>query len=95
MYYIMIAEQRERAVARNIGRAESSMAARRLALAMDIAMHGRPSGRIFYLDQESFIDWCARGKAVGADRHADAGRSATATAPPSGQAGGAKTKSAA
>lgn len=66
MYYVMIAERSLPAVARSIGRAESSTAARRLAVALDIALHGRPSGRLFYLDQETFIAWCARGKAVGA-----------------------------
>ena len=66
MYYVMIAEQRTPAVARSIGRAETSSAARRLAVSLDLALHGRPTGRLFYLDQESFIDWCTRGKAVGA-----------------------------
>jgi hypothetical protein len=66
MYYVMIAERSLPAVARSIGRAESSTAARRLAVSLDIALHGRPSGRLFYLDQETFIAWCARGKAVAA-----------------------------
>jgi hypothetical protein len=99
MYYIMIAERTEPAVARNIARAESSSAARRVALAMDIAMHGRPSGRLFYLDQESFIDWCTRGKAVGALPGADAGAPSPALvgapAEESGPADNAVVKSAA
>lgn len=65
MYYVMIAEHSTPAVARNIARADTSTAARRLAVAMDLTLHGRPSGRLFYLDQETYTDWCARGKAVG------------------------------
>jgi hypothetical protein len=66
MYYILIAEHGEPAVARTLCHAGSSTEARRRALAMDIAMHGRRTGRLFYLDEESFIAWRARGKAVGA-----------------------------
>lgn len=72
MYYVMIAERGEPAVARTLGRAGSSTEARRMALAMDIAMHGRRTGRLFYLDEESFIAWRARGKAVGSVPPADA-----------------------
>jgi hypothetical protein len=71
MYYVMIAEHGKPAVARTLGRAGSSTEARRMALSMDIAMHGRRTGRLFYLDEESFIAWRGRGKAVGSAPDSD------------------------
>ncbi len=67
MYYVMIAEHCSPALARNIGLAQSSMEARRLAQQLDLSLHGRISGRLFYLDEATFVDWCNRGRAKPAD----------------------------
>jgi hypothetical protein len=63
MYYVMIAERSSPAVARNVGLAQSSTEARRLAQQLDLSMHGRISGRLFYLDEATFLDWCSSGRA--------------------------------
>jgi hypothetical protein len=64
MYYVVIAERSGPAVARNIGRAHSSTEARRLAKQLDLSLHGHPTGRLFYLDEPTFDDWCLSGRAL-------------------------------
>ncbi len=61
-YHVLLVEKNGDAVARVIGSAPTSSAARDLAQSLDIKLHGRVTGRTFYLDHEGLIVWRARGK---------------------------------
>ena len=37
-----------------------------VAVELDVALHGRRSGRLFYLDEDTFIAWRANGKVIAA-----------------------------
>lgn len=61
-YYVLLIEKSGEAIARVIGSAPTSSAARELAQSLDVKQHGRITGRTFYLDHEGLIAWRARGK---------------------------------
>lgn len=61
-YYVLIVERNGDAIARVIGSAPTSSAARKLAESLDIKQHGRITGRTFYLDQNAMIAWRTIGK---------------------------------
>jgi hypothetical protein len=61
-YYVLLVERRGDAVARVIGSAPDSTAARSLAEALDIKEHGRITGRTFFMDQKALIVWRTHGK---------------------------------
>lgn len=61
-YYVLLVDKDGDSIARVIGTAPTSSAARNLAQALDIKQHGRITGRTFYLDQEALVTWRSRGK---------------------------------
>jgi hypothetical protein len=61
-YYVLLVEREGSTIAKVIGSAPTSSAACDLAQALDVKLHGRITGRTFYLDQEALIAWRTRGK---------------------------------
>lgn len=61
-YYVLLVEKKGEAFARVIGSSPNSTGARQLAVELDKKLHGRITGRTFYLDHESLIAWRTKGK---------------------------------
>ncbi len=61
-YFVLLVEKKGNALARVIGSAPTSSTARKLAEALNIHQHGRITGRTFFMDQKTLIEWRTRGK---------------------------------
>jgi hypothetical protein len=67
MYYILTTDGHGPYLAKTIATANTSTQARQLALELDTALFGKPVGRVFYLDQESYIRWRIAGRVTSVD----------------------------
>jgi hypothetical protein len=61
-YFVLLVEKQDRAIAKVIGSAPNSSAARKLAESLDIKHHGRITGRTIFMDEKTLITWRVRGK---------------------------------
>lgn len=61
-YFVLLVDKDGDAIARVIGSAPTSSAACDLAQNLDVKVHGRVTGRTFYLDQDALIYWRNQGK---------------------------------
>ncbi len=61
-YFVLLVDKDGDAIARVIGSAPTSSAACDLAQSLDVKVHGRVTGRTFYLDQDALIYWRNQGK---------------------------------
>ena len=61
-YYVLLAKKDGDRIARVIGTSPTSSGACDLAQALDFKLHGRITGRTFYLDHDALIAWRSRGK---------------------------------
>jgi hypothetical protein len=67
MYFIMVPDNEGRFMAKPIATAPTSTQARRLAFELNHTLFGRTVGRVFYLDQESYIRWRVAGQVAATD----------------------------
>ncbi|MCF7982846.1 MAG: hypothetical protein K9L70_00430 [Thiohalocapsa sp.] len=61
MYYVIVSGGQTPFRGKTVAIADTSAEARRLAVQMDHRRNGRPVGRTFFLDQETYIRWRVAG----------------------------------